>query len=246
MQTRMLKNTLFMTAVAAGLGLAAASRSDAALTITLSEPGFAPVTVTDTGNTGTVSNFTSYGTFNVIDVEVAVSDRLQSPTPAQATLQVTAILEGTTAGGTLSITTTDSGYTFPGVTGNTEFIASSMGGTLAPATLNDTVTFLSTATATTGVAASNVSTGVQTYFSPGSSAGTNSFSTPNASTTFIRGSSFDLTNQLTVTLNSGFEQANLSGTTTVSLAQPRVPEPASATLLAIGAGSYLLRRRRTM
>jgi len=242
MQNRFHKRVLLTAAASAGLGICA-SQANAALTILLSEPGFASVPFVDSGNTGTVSNFTSYGTFKIIDLEVAVSDKLQSPTPTQATLQITAIIESNTSGGTLTITTSDNQYGFPGVTGNTEFMDSSMSGTLAPATLNDLITFQSTATPTDGVAGT-VSSTLQSYTSPGLNSGTTAFQAPDANTNFVRGASFDLSNQLQITMNSAFEQANVGGTTTVSLVQTRTPEPASGMVMLGAIGSMMLGRRR--
>jgi len=244
MQNRTIKKSLAMAAGTAALSLFA-SHANAALTITLSEAGYAPFTVTDTGNTGeTETGYISYGTFRG-NIDVATSNKLASPTPSEAILQLTGLLTSNTAGGTLTITTSDTGFAFPGLTGSTEYMDSVGSGTLAPSVAGDLVTFQSTATAISGVASSNVSAGLQTYLSPGIASGTVSFRDPtDVNTTFTRGSSFDLTNAFTVTLGAANEQVNLSGTTTVSLIP--TPEPVSSTGLIVAVSGLLMRRRRTV
>jgi hypothetical protein len=252
MQNRLIHRVLLSAAVTALAGFGVASKTDAApsvLTITLSEPGYAPVTYSAAPGAGSLSNgLVSYGSYNLFNLDVAASDKNQSPSPSLATLQIQAIVESSTAngsGGTLTITTSDYGYTFPGTTSSSLFMDSSMSGNLAPPTAGDLITFQSTATATDAVASTNVSTGLQSYTYTGPNTVNNiSFSQPDTSASFTRGSSFDLTNVLTIDPLSPSEQANIAGTTTVSLTQTRVPEPASAGLLMAAAGSALLSRRR--
>ena len=103
-------------AVAGGATLIASPAENASLMLTLSEQGFAPVTVTDTGNTGTVSYFGSYGGFST-NVVIGVSNQFSAPTPTAAQIQVQSVeVTSTTAGTTpqtLAVTVSDSGFTFP-------------------------------------------------------------------------------------------------------------------------------------
>ncbi len=249
MQTRFQKRVISAAVVALlGSGLLAA-RSDAALTITLSEPGQTPATYTASPSTpGQVVVTGTYGTFDLFNLEIGASDRTQTPTPSLATLQIQGIVESTSANGsanTLTIVTSDDGYGFPGALGSTDFMDSSLGGTLAPPHVGDEVTFQSTATATSGSPGTNVSTGTQTYIYPGPIPQNNiSFDAQDVSATFSQGAEFDLTNTLTITLQSPFDQANVAGTTTVSLVPSRVPEPTSAMVILGGLGSMILGRRR--
>ena len=245
MQNWKTKSNLVMAAGVAVLGVFT-GQANAALSITVSEAGYAPLTITDSSNTGEaqVGYNVSYGTFKG-NIEVATSNKLSSPTPSEAILQITALLTSNTASGTLTITTNDTAYSFPGLTGSTEYMDSVGSGTLAPSAAGDLVTFQSFATANTGVASSNVSAGLQSYVSPGVTSGTLSFRDPtDVNTTFVRGSAFDLTNIFTVSLAAANEQANLSGTTTVSIVP--TPEPVSGTALVIGAAGLLARRRRSV
>jgi hypothetical protein len=253
MQNRFIKRVLLTAAVAA-VGSGLASKAHAALsvlTMTLSEPGYAPVTYTAPVGAGSLTNgLVTYGSYNLFNLDISASDKNQSPAPSLATLQIQAIIESSTvngngSGGTLTITTSDYGYLFPGTTSSTEFMDSTLGGTLAPPTNGDLITFQSTATGTDAVPSSNVSTAMQTYLYTGPNTVNNfSFNVPDLNTTFTRGSSFDLTNVLTIDPLSPSEQANIAGTTTVSFTQTRAPEPASAALLMGGMGAALMRRRR--
>jgi hypothetical protein len=251
MQKRLFKRgPLTLTALAITT-TAAAPAAKAALVLTLSEPGFAPATYTDNTNTA-VSDFSGspipYGTFTT-DIVVGSSNLNypgQTP-PSNAILQIQSLQVVSTngAGHTLTISLTETGYGFPGGAGSREYMDSSLGGTLSPSSAGDTVTFQSTATATSGVAATNVSSGLQSFTPADGNLGrTLGFSEPDANTSWINGGSFDLQNVTTVTLFQVGESANLSGTTTVSLTPiVGVPEPTATALGAIAAAGGLLARR---
>ena len=111
----------FQLGAAATLALFSVNQAKGNLMLTLVETGFAPVTVIDTLNTGALSFFGTYGDFQTNFV-AGVSDKLNSPPPSAATLQIQSInVKNLSSAGltkTLSLTLTDDGYTFPGVTGS--------------------------------------------------------------------------------------------------------------------------------
>jgi hypothetical protein len=210
--------------------------ADAALTLTLSEPGFAPQTFIDTGNTGGVSYFGTYGTFSTNFI-VGESNKLVNPTSV-ASLQVESLnvvslgSGGTTS--TLTVTLSDNGYTFPGTAGSSDLLESSVGGTFTSPNAGDGVTF------TSSVISPATTTGLQSYTAPSTVVGTTSFSSVATPVGFIDPSTYSLTNVTKISLSGAGESVNVSGSTTVVAA---VPEPTTASVAAV-AGLALLRRRR--
>ena len=232
------QSRLFLVGACAGVaGFAGVGRAGAALTLTLSEPGYTSMTVTDAANTGALSFFGSFGDFQTNFI-AGLSNKLSSPTPAAATLQIQSIdVKNLSTGGTkdtLTLTLSDDGYTFPAATGSALSLDSAFGGSLSNATAGDSATFQSF------VLSPSTTTGVQTYTSAATDPGTTSFSRNVTPVTFIRPAAFTLENVTTISLSGASEQANLSGTTTASTA---VPEPASAAAAAV-VGLGLLGRRR--
>ena len=217
--------------------VAGAGQARGALTLTLSEAGFSPLTVTDSSNSGALSFFGTYGDFQTNFI-AGLSNKLSTPTPAAATLQIQSInVKNTSAGGTtntLTLTLSDDGYTFPAATGSTLSLDSAFGGSLSNATAGDSATFQSF------VLSPSTTTGLQTYTAATTDPGTTSFSRNVVPVTFVRPAAYTLENVTTVSLSGASEQANLSGTTTAS---PAVPEPASAAAIAL-LGAGLLGRRR--
>lgn len=214
------------------------SSAKAALTLTLSETGFAPSTLTDSGNTGQVTFNGSYGDFST-NIVVGSSNKLD-PTPgplAQLEIQTLDITKVGNAGSkTLTVTLTDDGYTFPGSTGTSDTLSSTVGGTISNGTAGDSVTFQSFAQP------SGATPGLQTFTAVTPTGGSNqSFNLPIISTNFTRGATYTLSNVTTISLSNGNESTNVSGSTTVGA----VPEPASAALLALLGTGLLGRARRS-
>jgi hypothetical protein len=233
------KHRLAAAAIAGGAALAGGRQANASLTLTLSEPGFSPQTYTDTTDTGAISYFGDYGTFSTNFV-VGESNKLTGGvTTGVASLQIESLNVvslglGSGTPETLTVTLSDNGYTFPGTTGSTDKLGSSVGGTFTSPNAGDSVTFMSS------VVSPATTTGLQAYTAPATVVGTTSFSSVATPVTFLDPSTYSLTNVTTITLSSSGESANVSGSTTVTAA---VPEPATASLAAV-AGLALLRRRR--
>jgi hypothetical protein len=213
-------------------------QAKAALMLTLSETGFAPFTVVDSGNTGSLSFIGTYGDFQTNFV-AGISDKLTTPPPPGATLQVESIdVKNLSTAGvtkTLTLVLTDDGYTFPTTLGSLDKLDSAFGGTFTGATAGDTATFQSF------VVAPATTTGVQSYTAPVSDPGTTSFSTNVVPVNFTQPAAYTLTNTTTISLTGAFEQSNLSGTTTVTAA---VPEPVSLAAVALALPLALRRRSR--
>jgi MYXO-CTERM domain-containing protein len=218
-------------------GLTAAS-ARAALTLTLSEPGFAPVTGTASGNTDTF--FGSYGDFST-NIVVGFTNSATPSAAAELQIQTLNVINNNQTGTkALTISLTDTGYTFPGVPGQPLRMTSSIGGTLTSPVAGDTITFQSTATPTGGPVLST-STPPQTYVAPTTTPGAVGFSVPDANVLFTQTGSYSLSNQLVLSLASSGETANLSGSTTVTA----VPEPTILAAAAVAGLGLLRRRRRT-
>ena len=220
---------------AASIGIAGiAYRADAALSVTISEAGFAPMTQTDTANSGEVQFSGPYGDFSTNFV-IGVTNELNGTQPV-ANLQVESLdvtSQSNSGPKTLIVTLTDPGYTFPGTNGSTVQLGSSVGGTFTGAITGDSLTFQSFSTAPT------VSTAIQSFTVPSSPGTTTPFSSSATPVAFVRGSSFTLSDVTTITLAGAGDTINVSGATTVSA----VPEPAIASGIAV-ASLVLLRRNR--
>jgi hypothetical protein len=212
----------------------------ASLILTISETGFATFTATDVGNTGAISFFGPYGDYQTNFVG-GLSDKLTSPTPGAATLQIQSLdvknLANGAASKPLTITLTDDNYTFPSTIGSLLQLDSSFGGTFTNQTLGDTATFQSF------VVSPATTTGLQSFVVPISNPGTSSFSLNVIPVNFTRPAAYTLTNVTTVSLNASFAQANLSGTTTVTAV---TPEPMSLACLALAGVGALTRRSRRL
>ncbi len=215
----------------------AAAPARGALVLTLSEPGFASVTGVASGSTDTFVG--TYGTFTT-DVVIGFSN---SSTPAgsgQIQIQSLDVTNTSSTGGNaLTITFSDNGFTFPGTVGQSLSLASALSGTLTTAAAGDTVTFRSTATPSSGAAAT---TGLQSFTVPASPSSITSVQvSPAASATFTETGSYTLSDQISLALANPGETANLSGTTVASVT---VPEPATASALGLAAIALAARRRR--
>jgi hypothetical protein len=224
-------------AVSAGL-LGMARPAHAALMLTLSEAGYAPVTLTDATNTGSLSYSGSYGDFSTNFV-IGYTNQLTGAGPV-ANLQIESldVTSLTNSGAkTLTVSLDDPGYTFPGTTGSTVTLGSSIGGTLTGASPGDAVTFQSF------VSSPAVSTGLQTFVVQGSPGASTPFSSAATPVPFVRGSTFELSDVTTISLAGAGDTANVSGATTVTAP---VPEPATASLLAVASAMFLRRRRRSI
>jgi hypothetical protein len=213
----------------------------AALTLTISEPGFAPVQVTDAATPGQVSYLGSYGTFST-DIEVGLTN-INTPTDSSAYLQLKSLdvtnEASTGAAADLTVTLAEStAFTFPGTPISLMALSSAMGGTITPATAGDTVSFQSIVTPETGGASSAVITAAPT-FTATDSTGAENVVIPTESVDFTRTSSYTLENITDLSIDPG-EALNVSGTTSVS----SVPEPIGGSLLAAAAAMGLARRRR--
>ncbi len=218
------------------LGFGLVGRADGALTLTLSEPGFAALTVTDAANTGTISYVGSYGTFQT-SFTAGLSDRLtSSSTDATLQLQSLDVKSTSTAATPLTLTLSDDGYAFPAATGSTVSLDSAFGGSVTMGTAGDSVAFQSY------VLSPATTTGAQTYTASVNDPGTTSFSRNVTPVAFIRPATYSLENVTTISLSGAGEQANLSGTTSVSTA---VPEPTTAAVVGtLVLGGLGVRRRR--
>jgi hypothetical protein len=222
---------LTLAAASAAAALLAGGRSaDAALILTASEPGFAPITATEIGNTGQVVLTGPVGDFTT-NIVIGYTD-LNSPSSPTAQLQVESLnvenVSGATGTKTLTVTLQETTpFTFPGISSSTDLMTSSLGGTLTPSTIGDSISFQSFATPSSGPA---VATGLETYTFATASAGTSGFQVPNSSVTFVQSPSYLLSDVSTLSLSGG-ETINVSGTTTITA----VPEPVSIGLAAAAA-----------
>lgn len=220
-------------------GLSFAPPAQAALMVTLSEVGFAPVTATDGDLDGQVSFAGAYGDFKT-NIVVGFSNKLEVTHGPEAELQIQSLDITKNTGLTsvpavLTITVVDDGFLFPGGAGSPLVLFSALGGTLKGSAAGDSVTFQSFADP------GGSSPGPQTYVSPGGAPPSTpvSFNVPDATVAFVRGLTYDLRSVTTISLTNGNESSNLSGSTTVS-----VPEPSAALFGMLSSASLLLHRRR--
>jgi hypothetical protein len=209
----------------------------AALMLTLSEPGYAPVTFTDTTNSGGVSYFGTYGTFSTNFI-VGESDKLDAGQTVGnlqvESLNVTNIANTGTS--VLTVTVSDNNYAFPGGPGSADTLGSSFGGSLTSPNAGDVVTFQSS------VLSPSTTTGLQSYTAPATISGTYAFASTATPVGFADPGTYSLTNVTTISLSGAGESANVSGSTTVT-GPSAVPEPATATV-GVFAGIAVLHRRR--
>jgi hypothetical protein len=227
------------TALAVGTALAAAvlsaGRAGAALTMTLSEPGFSVVNVPYTAGSSTISYSAAYGDYTT-DIVAGFSNSGTPGSIGQLQLESLDVKDTTGAATGLTITFSDNGFTFPGAVGSLLLVQSALGGTLTNSAAGNSVTFQTTATPGAGAAAV---TPLQTYTSPGSPLAPLPFDMPTTSATFVQSGSYTLGEVLTFSLSGAGSAANLSGSSTVTAA---VPEPASLAAASL-AGIALLGRR---
>ncbi len=225
--------------VAVVAALMAGKPANGALMLIASEPGFAPVTATEVGNTDQVILSGPVGDFTT-NIVIGFTN-LGSPNSSIAQLQVQSLdVENNSGqGGTKTLTVTleeTTPFTFPGTASSVDLVTSALGGTVTPSSVGDSISFESFAIPATGPA---VAAGPATYTFATANTGTMSFQVPTTSVTFTQSPSYSLEDVGSISLAGG-ETANISGTTTVSV----VPEPASIGLIAGTALAGLARRRR--
>jgi hypothetical protein len=202
--------------------------------------GGAPITDNGAGDTdatvGRIINTTVVGGFG-ITITVANSNSPGSGSGGVIQIQSLDVQNGGNATASLSIQTSDTGFTNPGTAGSNLTLTSSYGGTFTLGSVGDKVSFNSGADAANGQPASAVNTAVLTSTKANAGLITESFNGVNTAN-FVRGAgAYSMSNLINVTLSAG-GQANVSGTTTATV----TPEPAS--LAVLGGASLLLGRRR--
>jgi len=228
----------------AAASLLAPTSAKATLILTLDEisgpNAGATASVSDPTNTSVIYD-SSLGDFSA-DIDIGFSNESSPGTGAEATLQVHT-LEVTSTISTpvvLQVLLTDDGFTFPGSSGDTLSLTSSLNAaTFVGSSSTDMVQFQSTAFDPTAV-----STTLQQSNAPvGGGTGTGSLPA-DQSATFVRGTTYTLKNVTTLYFSNANEQENVGGTTTTLDLSSSVPEPTSLSALAIG-GLLLMRRRRS-
>jgi hypothetical protein len=229
---------LFLAFAASAVSGASAAR--AALTLTLTEPGFAPQQYTDAVTPGQVSFFGSYGSFTT-DIEIGLTN-INTPTAPTAYLQIQSldVTNNSSSANDLTVTLAETTpFTFPGNPSSQLTLTSALGGTITPATAGDTVSFQSTATPIGGSPVSDTIGSPPTYTAVGST-GAENVVIPTETANFTEGSGYTLQDVTGMSIAPG-EAVNVSGTTSVTVA---VPEPVTGGLLAGVAMLALGRRRR--
>jgi len=218
----------FGLALAIGLGLACSS--EAGLSVTLSEIGFAPTTIVDNGvgdtnaAVGQIAFSGAYGSFSSV-VILATSNAPGSSANAQIS-DLTVETRNSAAGTrTLTVTETDDSFTTPIGPGDPFLLTNDLAATLP-----------SGRTATSFSSLDGTSTALASVTGVG------------AGTTSISGTrgllpTFTLSNTLTVTLAaSQFGSATV--TTTAVLPEPATATAMMAGLSFLGAGAWLKRRKK--
>jgi hypothetical protein len=222
-------------------GAFATAPARAALLLTVSEPGFAPAFGTPS-SPNTIDLIGPYGDFNT-NIVIGFTNSNTPTSVAELQIQSLQVIDNSNTGPkTLTISLTDTGFTFPGSPGQTLLMTSSIGGTFTQPVAGDKLTFQSSATPGGGGPIIAVSTPVQSYTAPSNFPGAVAVTVPDQTALFPATGGYSLSNQLTLSLSSNGETANLSGSTTVAVAA--VPEPTCGAITAVAAVGLLRRRRR--
>jgi MYXO-CTERM domain-containing protein len=214
----------------------------AALTLTLTE-----LSGPDAGATATASDPTNteviyalpVGDFST-NIDVGFSNLNSGG--AEATLQVHTldITSNVSVPVVLQVSLTDNGFTFPGGSGSTLNLTSSVAATFVSSNNGDSVQFQSTAFDNT----QSVSTPLQTTVSSGGLGSVAGSLAPDQSVPFTRGASYSLENVAIMSFSQANEQENVGGTTTTLVSGASVPDPTSLGAIAVG-GLLMMRRRRS-
>jgi hypothetical protein len=228
--------------VAASLLVPASAKATLVLTLDEISGPDAGATVTESDPTNTdVSYIGPLGDFSA-NVDIGFSNESSLGSGIEATLQVHSLeVESTTSvAAIMQVTLSDSGFSFPGSSGDTLSLNSfENAATFVDAGTSDKVQFQSTAFDPTAI-----STTLQESDAPSGGSGTGS-APPDESTTFVRGTSYTLQNVTTLYFSEASEQENAGGTTTTLDEGSSVPEPTSLSAIALG-GLLLTRRRRSI
>ena len=226
--------------------------ANASLMITFTS-GASTVTVTDqetspvldaSPTVGEIITTTSVGTFGV-QITVAVSNSPGSP--SAGTLQITSldITNSTNTGQqTLSILTSDTGYTQPGNPPLSMNLNSAFTGTFGSgAQPTDNASFQSFADPNNGQPATANPTAPLSFSYPTTEAPNFTSFSANNNVSWLRlATPYSLADLTTVTLSPG-ASINITGTTTATAVSPSVPEPTLGVVPALALG-LLARRRR--
>jgi hypothetical protein len=245
---KMRRKSLVVGAALAG-ALCVTGSANAALMLTLTELSgpnagtTAPLTVTALPATPTQVIYASaFGDFST-NINVGFSNATLGGGEAELQVNVLDITSNTdVTGAVLQVTLSDTGFTFPGVSGSTLSLTSAVANsTFTKSTNGDAVTFQSTAFDSSP---QSVSTPLQTVVSPGGDAAVSGSHPADQTVPFTRGTSYGLTNITTLTFSRAGEAENVGGTTT-TLTSTSVPEPTSAMVLLAGSALLLGRKRAT-